>query len=119
MLTVSYVQISSDSCETRNMAMIQTKQECEQAALSLGLSDTTASPIQTNGLPYGCIYSSNGWLNWYSPDGSPHESASCGSQADPDDCICKVALSKNNFGGHVIFFIIETNLIDIFFIFYI
>ena len=86
--------------------MILTKAECEQAALSLGLSDTTAVESQTNGRPYGCIYANNDWLNWYSPDGSPHQSAECGTSESGNayDCICKVGLGKDNFGGRMINF---------------
>ena len=85
--------------------MIQTKAECEQAALLLGLSDTTAAEDQTNGRPYGCIYASNDWLQWYSPDGSPHQSADCGTSHSGYEysCICK-ELGKDNFGGRVINF---------------
>ena len=83
--------------------MIQTKAECEQAALSLGLSDTTAFEGQKKGRPYGCIYASNFWLQWYSPVGSPHQSADCGTleSGNAYDCICKVGLGRDYFGVRV------------------
>ena len=69
------------------MRLVKTKEECEQAATMLGLSDTTASSAQLNGRPYGCIYASNGWLNWYEPIGSPYRSVSCGSRFSDSDSI--------------------------------
>ena len=59
------------------MTQVQDKTECELAATSLGLQDTTAFETQIGGIPYGCIYSSNDWLGLYSPDGSP--SLDCGT----------------------------------------
>ena len=78
------------------MRLVKTKEECEQAATMLGLSDTTASSAQLNGRPHGCIYASNGWLNWYEPIGSPYPSVSCGSRFSDSsyvdsvyyDCLC-------------------------------
>ena len=80
------------------MKMIETKEECEQAAVSFGLSNTTAYEGQITRRPYGYIYASNDWLQWYSPDGSPHQSAKCGSHDGSYvyDCICKEGLSKHN-----------------------
>ena len=85
--------------------MVQTKAECEQAALLLGLSDTTAVESQTIGI-HGCIYASNDWLDWHSPDGSPLKSTLCGTshRGYAYECICKVGLGKDNFGGRVINF---------------
>ena len=72
------------------MNMVRTSEECELAATDLGLSDTTAHSSQTPDRPYGCIYASNDWLNWYEPAGSPYTSVPCGSMQDSNryDCLC-------------------------------
>ena len=93
------MRISLGSCETQRMAMIESKYECEQVALSMGLSDTSADESQTDGRPYGCIFGNV--LQWYSPNGSPYQSADCGSSdgVSAFDCICKKDLGKHNFGS--------------------
>ena len=91
-----YGKVSSDNCTSLGMSLVRTKEECELAATMLGLSDTTASSAQLNGRPHGCIYASNGWLNWYEPIGSPYPSVSCGSSFSDGsyvdlvkyDCLC-------------------------------
>ena len=105
------MKISSGSCETQSMTMIETKEECEQAALSLGLSDTSPFDLQKNGRPYGCIYASNDWLQWYSPVGSQYPSADCGAhhKGFTYDCICKVGLGKHNF--RVLVFIFNPDIL--------
>ena len=42
--------------------MIRNKDECERKAILLGLSDTSASVVQDEQRPHGCIYASNDWL---------------------------------------------------------
>ena len=88
--------MSSGTCASIGMVLVDTKEECEVAATMLGLSDTTASSALLNGRPHGCIYASNGWLNWYEPIGSPYPSAPCGSIFNESsyvdlvhyDCLC-------------------------------
>ena len=74
------------------MNMVDSKEECEDAATNLGLSDTTAYSTGAGGRPHGCIYSSSNWLNWNDPLFSLHESAPCGSTQASDewDCLCKM-----------------------------
>ena len=73
------------------MKLVSSKEECELAATSLGLSDATAYSSDTLGRTHGCIYASNDWLNWHDPLSSPHTSVPCGSkQGGYDyDCLCK------------------------------
>ena len=73
------------------MELVSSKEECELAATSLGLSDATATSSDTLGRPHGCIYASKDWLNWHDPLFSLHTSFPCGSnQGGFDyDCLCK------------------------------
>ena len=98
------MKISLALCENWDMTMIQTKEECEKAALSLALSDTTAVENERDDRPYGCIYASNDWLA-YSLDGSPFTPANCGSQQGSKtyDCICKNVPGEHYFRGLAIF----------------
>ena len=72
------------------MSLVKTKEECELAATMLGLSDTSASPVQSD-RPRGCIYASNDGLDWYEPIGSSYSSHSCGSKQGFRyyDCLCR------------------------------
>ena len=75
------------------MEMITSRSECDRAAASLNLLDTTSyndnHPV--NGRPYGCISASNNWLSFSSPDGHPYPNVACGaySGGQNPDCICK------------------------------
>ena len=76
------------------MSGILNKEECETAAISLGLSDTSAYDLTYDGRPYdrpsGCIFNKDSyWLGWY----DVANDVTCGS---PDDetgyyynCLCK------------------------------
>ena len=79
------------------MSRILNKEECETAARSLGLSDTSAHDITKYGTlynrPSGCIFNKdigygNNWLGWY----DVANDVTCGS---PDghgayfNCLCK------------------------------
>ena len=92
--------------------MIQTKDECEQAASLLGYSDTSATEDQIDKRPYGCIYAWYGsFLQWYPSDGSPYQSARCGGYDSGFfyNCICKLAVGKD-FRGLVIIFNHKDNI---------
>jgi hypothetical protein len=94
----NYAEINTDSCATHSMANVQNKAECELAVTSLGLQDTTAREVQISGRPHGCIYASNNWLQWYSPDGSSYPSGDCGTVqfGAKYACICRLP-GKHNF----------------------
>jgi len=99
-----YSKINSGSCETHSMTHVQDISECELAAKLLGQKDIIAHDIGTignlQGRPFGCIYASNDWLGWYSPDGSPSPS-DCGTQHGNEiyACICRLYnfKGKHNF----------------------
>ena len=82
------------NCATKGMEMITSRSECERAAVSLNLLDTTIysdnNPL--NGRPYGCIYADNDWLSFSSPEGHPYSNFACGTRwhYDTYDCICKI-----------------------------
>ena len=59
--------IDTGSCDSHGFELVESKDECEEAAKFLNLEDTTAHASQTSGRPHGCIYASNNWLSWYSP----------------------------------------------------
>jgi len=63
----NYVMIDTGSCDSHGFELVESKDECEEAAKFLNLEDTTAHASQTSGRPHGCIYASNNWLSWYSP----------------------------------------------------
>ena len=78
--------------------MISSKTECETAARSLYLSDTSASELegQNYDRPSGCIVSRvSGWLGWYDVTND----VECGSQDDVNlftyNCLCKRGKIKN------------------------
>ena len=74
--------------------MITSRAECERAAASLNLLDTTSNSdsYPVDGRPHGCIYASNDWLSVSSPNGHPHANVSCGTNHSGQryDCICKI-----------------------------
>ena len=72
------------------MSLVKTMEECELAATMLGLSDTSASSVQSD-RPRGCIYASNDGLDWYEPTDSSYSSVSCGSKQGFRyyDCLCR------------------------------
>ena len=75
------------------MISVSSKEECELAATSLGLSDTTAvdSYAPPPGPPHGCIYTSHNWLQWYDPLSTTHTLARCGYYDGlfDYDCLCR------------------------------
>ena len=75
------------------MTNVQDKSECELAATSLGLEDTSAYEFQQSSMPQGCLYRLiYPWLVWHSTNGS-NPSVGCGSTfgADTYACICRSA----------------------------
>ena len=85
--------IASGDCESNGMRMLSTKKECEDAADVLELTDNLAYEIQDTQRPQGCIYASNDWLSWASPDGHPDPSKPCGTidSRMTYSCICSRA----------------------------
>ena len=85
--------ITSGDCESNGMRMLSTKKECEDAADVLELSDNSAYEIQDTQRPQGCIYASNDWLSWASPDGHPDPSKPCGTHDSgmKYSCLCSRA----------------------------
>ena len=81
-----YQRASSGNCDSLGMSKLSSMEECQIAAITLGLSDTTADFGWTQSRPHGCIYASNNRLEWNSPD----TSITCGSFHDGEyyDCIC-------------------------------
>ena len=73
------------------MTNVQDKAECDIAAFSLRLEDTSAYEFQRSYIPQGCIYRSEVWLEWNPPDSS-NPSVDCGATlgADTYSCICRV-----------------------------
>ena len=74
--------------------MIKTSKDCEDAAMFLNLPSTTSYSHQYKDTPHGCIYSSNDWLIFSSPNGQIYENVPCGTFNY--GCICK-APGKNLF----------------------
>lgn len=89
--TVSYIRISSGSCETHGMRMITSKPLCGAAAWNLGLSATVSS-YQDSWRPYGCTHGGKfvTTLQLKSPRDAPDVYATYGSSdcSDIIDCIC-------------------------------
>jgi len=83
----TYIRISSGSCEASGALKIETVDECEAAAATLGLADTSVSGWGVPERPPGCIYASNDWLSFSTL--SDAETSVCGSAAY--DCICKTS----------------------------
>ena len=87
------------------MELVSSKEECELAATSLGLSNTTAYSSDILGRPHGCIYASIDWLGWHDTLSSPHISVPCGSNSSMAnsshlydyDCLCKKEGEANGY----------------------
>ena len=92
----NYVVLKSTTCQSHGMKMIESKEECEKASNFLGFHDVTAFVSQSQGEPYGCLYTDlvhvDSRLRWYPPTGSPYKSAPCGSRKGATffDCICRI-----------------------------
>ena len=74
--------------------MITSRAECERAAVSLKLVDTSSTDnYPVDGRPYGCIYASNNWLSVSSSNGHPYTNVACGTHhgGEDYDCICKTS----------------------------
>ena len=72
--------IDSEDCESKGMRMVTTKKECEDAAVFLKLTDTSADELlQNEDLAPGCIYQNNRWLAWASLKNHPDTSKPCGT----------------------------------------
>jgi len=85
-----FSRINSGDCNSNGLAMITNKQECEEAAKSLGLVMKEANLRQQKGKPHGCIYASNDYLVFASPVGHSYDPSPCGSRfyAATYDCLC-------------------------------
>ena len=82
---------SGKSCESEGMSSVANKYDCQLAAKYLGLSDTGVETLKSsNRKSYGCIYSSNDWLNWNVRAQALHPSTFCGSSygGNTYDCLC-------------------------------
>ena len=84
--------INSGDCESNGMRMVATKKECEDAAVFLKLTDTSAYEIEKTDRPQGCVYSSIDYLSWDSPENHPRM-LTCGSvhKGVTRSCICSKA----------------------------
>ena len=72
--------------------MISSKNECENAAMSLGLRDTSASYRSNELRATGCILNpSNHWLSWHdSTNDIPCGAIDTSHELKPSyNCICK------------------------------
>ena len=84
------------------MRMVITKEECEEAAAFVNLTDTSVYEMQVWDRPKGCIYSnpkvSGHFLIWASPENHPreHGTARCGAIQNKlsYNCICAQNSSK-------------------------
>ena len=84
-LTVGYVLVSSGTCQSNNRDEVP-QADCETAAISLGLSDTSVF-VGTDSAyyavrPEGCIYDGSSNLRFNTL------TTSLGCGADGHDCIC-------------------------------
>ena len=78
------------------MVSLLSKEECNHAAIALGLSDITADSTGWDGPPQGCIeaYKMHHRLMMNTPYGIPHTTLPCGSEyffSDGEykfDCLC-------------------------------
>ena len=72
--------IDSEDCESKGMRMVATKKECEDAAVFLKLTDTSADELlQNEDLAPGCIYQNNRWLAWASLKNHSDPNKPCGT----------------------------------------
>ena len=77
--SVSFKMIDSEDCESKGMRMVATKKECEDAAVFLKLTDTSADELlQNEDLAPGCIYQNNRWLAWASLKNHSDPNKPCG-----------------------------------------
>ena len=79
---LEHALVSSGTCQSNNHYDVA-QVDCETAATSLGLSDTSVSEENDIGFPPGCYYYRNGQLYFNNAQSSP---VSCGTAGD--DCIC-------------------------------
>lgn len=87
-----YVMIYSDSCESYGCKMLDDKDDCENAANVLMLSDRGADVGQKQGMPYGCSYADDDFLLFNPPEAPPFPPAPCGSVDQNEskyNCICR------------------------------
>ena len=88
--TATFAIVNSATCASKGFHIISSKNECEDAAISLGLSDTYAYEYAATSNPTGCIVNPNsGWLAW----NTNANDVTCGSVYSgigyTYNCICK------------------------------
>ena len=94
-----YVRVNLKTCEENGYDLVSTMEECESAARSIKLKDTTAFPLHRDPntdskRPHGCIYTSNDWLFWA---GLQSTKIDCGSyDGHKYDCLCRVKGMKSS-----------------------
>ena len=95
--TATFAIVNSATCASKGLLIISSKNECEDAASYLGLSDRSASEGRFNARPNGCIVNPrDGWLD----SNTNINDVTCGSvdttNGDTYNCICKSGKLKKN-----------------------
>jgi hypothetical protein len=85
LLYSEYALVSSGTCQSNNRYDV-TQADCETAATSLGLSDTSAHVGSDGDRSPNCIYASNGWLMFN--DASNDVACGTADGSHSYDCIC-------------------------------
>ena len=92
---IGFFRISSGTCESNGLAMINGKAQCEAAASYLDLPETSAVDFQSTKRPYGCVYIglNVNELQWNSPIKHYYlkDYPLCGYKDEwmEHDCICQ------------------------------
>ena len=89
--TGRFAILSSGTCGSKGLYVISTKSDCENAAIDLNLSDTSANVVEPRSAPSGCIWSTS--YSWLGLNIKFNSDVPCGSDTDATgkstySCIC-------------------------------